>query len=50
MSGEGTGGASRRPGDPGGHVGTTRWSQSRASPTPILRLGVQCERSVRDPI
>jgi hypothetical protein len=26
------------------------WSQSRASPSPIWRLGEQCEGSVRDPI
>jgi hypothetical protein len=25
------------------------WSQSRALPTPILRLGVPCEGTVRDP-
>jgi hypothetical protein len=35
---------------PGGHPGSGRRSQSRASSTPILRLGVLWEGSVRDPI
>jgi hypothetical protein len=34
--------------DPGDHV-DWRWrGQSRASPTPIRRLGVQCEGLIRD--
>ena len=34
----------------GAHAGPDRWRQSRPPSTPIWRLGVQCERSVRDPI
>lgn len=30
-------------------TGPNSWSQSRAPATPIWRLGVQCERAVRDP-
>src|SRR3990172_12222340 len=36
--------------EPSDHLGPARWSQSRASSTPIRRLGVQWEGSVRDPI
>ena len=36
--------------DLGVHSGSNRRGQSRASSTPMWRLGVQCEGSVRDPI
>ena len=36
--------------EPGDRPGLNRKGQSRAFPAPIWRLGVQCERSVRDPI
>jgi hypothetical protein len=35
-------------GDPGDHTGWGWQGQSRALPTPIWRLGVQCKRSIRD--
>lgn len=34
--------------DPGDHADRGRRGQSRASLTPIWRLGVQCERLIRD--
>ena len=34
--------------DPGDHLGWGWRGQSRASLTPIWRLGVQCERLIRD--
>lgn len=40
--------SARASGDPGGHTNLGRRGQSRASPAPMWRLGVQCERSVRD--
>lgn len=36
--------------DPGSYTALDRRGQSRASPAPMWRLGVQCEGSVRDPI
>ncbi len=44
------GSANTHPVDPDDHASPGRWSQSRAPSTPTRRLGVQCERSVRDPI
>ncbi len=44
------GSANTHPVDPDDHAIPGRWSQSRAPSTPTRRLGVQCERSVRDPI
>ncbi len=35
-------------GDPGDHLDWGWQGQSRALSTPIWRLGVQCEKSVRD--
>lgn len=49
-AGEGSGVQTPIPADPDDHANPGWWSQSRASSTPTRRLGVQCERSVRDPI
>jgi len=34
--------------DPGDHPSWDRQGQSRALPTPIWRLGVQCKEPIRD--
>lgn len=46
----GIGSANTHPADPDDHANPNWWSQSRAPSTPTRRLGVQCERSVRDSI